>query len=65
MWGPMFKSTKPTPNGYIPENGQSVNEIYHRLYIIVCEYSTDIGKYRVIKNDCQGLNNLSYTIHLR
>ena len=22
-------------------------------------------KYRVIKNDCQGFNNLSYTIHLR
>ena len=21
--------------------------------------------YRVIKNDCQGFNNLSYTIHLR
>jgi hypothetical protein len=23
------------------------------------------GKYRVIKNDCRGFNNLSYTIHLR
>ena len=22
-------------------------------------------KYRVIQNDCQGFNNLSYTIHLR
>ena len=22
-------------------------------------------KFRVIKNDCQGFNNLSYTIHLR
>jgi hypothetical protein len=22
-------------------------------------------KYRVIKNDCRGFNNLSYTIHLR
>jgi len=21
--------------------------------------------YRVIKNDCQGFNNLSYTVHLR
>ena len=24
-----------------------------------------IGKYRVIRNDCQGFKNLSYTIHLR
>jgi hypothetical protein len=24
-----------------------------------------ILKYRVIKNDCRGFNNLSYTIHLR
>jgi len=23
------------------------------------------GKYRVIRNDCRGFNNLSYTIHLR
>ena len=24
-----------------------------------------VWKYRVIRNDCQGFNNLSYTIHLR
>ena len=24
-----------------------------------------LNKYRVIRNDCQGFNNLSYTIHLR
>jgi hypothetical protein len=29
---------------------------------VTCEFYL---KYRVIKNDCRGFNNLSYTIHLR
>ena len=31
----------------------------------VKEMIEPFGKYRVIRNDCSGFNNLSYTIHLR
>ena len=30
-----------------------------------CELHIRAGIYRVIKTDCQGFNNLSYTVHLR
>jgi len=32
------------------------------VVVVAVEYSC---KYRVIRNDCRGFNNLSYTIHLR
>jgi hypothetical protein len=37
--------------------------INKRYRIYVCY--TNITIYRVIRNDCRGFNNLSYTIHLR
>jgi hypothetical protein len=30
-----------------------------------CRLWDNVEKYRVIRNDCRGFNNLSYTIHLR
>jgi len=36
--------------------GVSVREQFHREYIYI---------YKVIRNDCRGFDNLSYTIHLR
>jgi len=42
---------------------------YIQLYLInfveVGIYEDRFSLYRVIKNYCQGFNNLSYTIHLR
>jgi len=50
--------------------GVSVREQIHREYIYIYIYiyihtHTHIYIYRVIRNDCRGSNNLSYTIHLR
>ena len=36
-----------------------------KLERIIQEHWCFVYKYRVIQNDCQGFNNLSYTIHLR
>ena len=30
-----------------------------------CSIYRDLENYRVIRNDCQGFNNLSFTVHLR
>ena len=43
----------------------------HRILILKCRLprsGNEVGAkniYRVIKNDCRGFNNLSYTVHLR
>jgi len=39
---------------------------HHMKHIkTLCKLSARVYMYRVIRNDCRGFNNLSYTIHLR
>ena len=54
-----FSSSQKTHNSFSYKY-QSVNAV-------CCEsFGTPVWvKYRVVQNDCQGFNNLSYTIHLR
>jgi len=45
-------------------------EVSGKSLFIGCLFSNTLNKlyiyiYRVIRNDCRGFNNLSYTIHLR
>ena len=37
----------------------------HRLVVLTISLKYEHYLYRVIRNDCRGFNNLSYTIHLR
>jgi len=48
---------------FVPHFQSKINYVscvYERLFSLVKCY-----KYRVIRNDCRGFNNLSYTLHLR
>ena len=51
---------------YAVDQQYIVEELYtvDQQYFVDQQYTVD-QKYRVIKNNCRGFNNLSYTIHLR
>ena len=71
-WSHMFKMLTARENQYttavealIVKNYTIVNGILRHWWTIHCIHRHfSFFKYRVIRNDCRGVNNLSYTIHL-
>jgi len=52
----------PSVQQHEPMVSKKRSETTNQLLRTICHVSL---KYRVIRNDCRGFNNLSYTIHLR